>query len=63
MAGVQDGTLAAAVSAAGGLGSLPCAMLTPEAIRREVSSIASRTSQPLNVNFFCHTPPEFDAAR
>jgi hypothetical protein len=31
MAGVQDHRLAAAVSNAGGLGSLPCAMLGPEA--------------------------------
>ena len=30
MAGVQAGALAAAVSQAGGLGSLPCALLTPE---------------------------------
>jgi len=30
MAGVQDATLAVAVSTAGGLGSLPCAMLTPD---------------------------------
>jgi nitronate monooxygenase len=33
MAGVQAGALAVAVSEAGGLGSLPCAMLTPEALR------------------------------
>jgi len=33
MAGVQDHRLAAAVSNAGGLGSLPCAMLGPEALR------------------------------
>ena len=32
MAGVQDSALALAVTAAGGLGSLPCAMLTAEKI-------------------------------
>ena len=32
MAGVQGAALAVAVSNAGALGSLPCAMLTPEAM-------------------------------
>jgi nitronate monooxygenase len=57
MAGVQGSALALAVSNAGGLGSLPCAMLTIDAIRREVAAIAARTTRPYNVNFFCHTPP------
>ena len=34
MAGVQGSALAAAVSNAGGLGSLPCAMLSPDVMRR-----------------------------
>ena len=58
MAGVQGSELAVAVSNAGGLGSLPCAMLTPDAIGQELSAIRSGTSRPFNVNFFCHTPPE-----
>ena len=33
MAGAQGSALALAVCNAGGLGSLPCAMLTPEALR------------------------------
>jgi nitronate monooxygenase len=57
MAGVQDGALAVAVSNAGGLGSLPCAMLAPEGIRKELSLIKARTDRPYNVNFFCHAPP------
>ena len=57
MAGVQGSELAIAVSNAGGLGSLPGAMLTPDALRDELTAMASRTSQPYNVNFFCHTPP------
>ena len=57
MAGVQGSALAIAVSDAGGLGSLPCAMLGIDAIRREFESILSRTSKPFNVNFFCHNPP------
>ena len=63
MAGVQLNALAVAVSEAGGLGSLPCAMLTPESLRKEMDFIAARTSRPVNVNFFCHRPPEADAAR
>lgn len=57
MAGVQGHALAVAVSNAGGLGSLPCAMLTPEAMRQELSAIKAQTSRPYNVNFFCHTQP------
>jgi nitronate monooxygenase len=63
MAGSQDGLLAAAVSEAGGLGSLPCAMLDADAIRRQVREIRARTSNPVNVNFFCHTPPTPDPER
>ena len=52
--------MAAAVSNAGGLGSLPCAMLSPDAMRQELAAIRAQTSRPYNVNFFCHTPPEPD---
>lgn len=63
MAGVQGSALAIAVSHAGGLGSLPCAMLSVEAMRAELALIRAQTSRPFNVNFFCHTPPQPDAAR
>ena len=63
MAGVQGHALAAAVSNAGALGSLPGAMWSPEALRAELVALTARTAQPFNVNFFCHTPPEVDAAR
>jgi nitronate monooxygenase len=53
MAGAQGSALAIAVSNAGGLGSLGCAVLPPEAIRKELASIAA-TGKPYNVNFFCH---------
>lgn len=62
MAGVQGSALALAVSGAGALGSLPAAMLTPDALRAELRLLAA-SSQPYNVNFFCHTPPTPDAAR
>ncbi|MDX1552001.1 MAG: nitronate monooxygenase [Marinobacter sp.] len=61
MAGVQGHELAVAVSNAGGLGSLPCAMLSPDALRAELTALTSQTSKPYNVNFFCHVPPEPDA--
>jgi nitronate monooxygenase len=60
MAGSQGSALAIAVSNAGGLGSLPCAMLTPDAMRQELRAITSATSNPYNVNFFCHQQPEPD---
>jgi len=60
MAGVQGNALAVAVSNAGGLGSLPCAMLTLDNMRTELAAMKAQTSQPFNVNFFCHrqTPPD-----
>ena len=64
MAGVQVSALAIAVAAAGGLGSLPCAMLEPTAIRREIGAIrAANPARPFNLNFFCHPPPLADPAR
>lgn len=63
MAGVQGSTLAVAVSNAGGLGSLPCAMLSLDAMRNELAAIKARTSKPFNVNFFCHAPPTPSAGR
>jgi nitronate monooxygenase len=63
MAGVQGSRLATAVSNAGGLGSLPCAMLSPDAMRDELAAVKAQTSRPFNVNFFCHTAPLFSAER
>jgi nitronate monooxygenase len=63
MAGVQLGALAVAVSNAGGLGSLPCAMLAPDAMRKELSAVRAGTTKPYNVNFFCHVPPQPSAER
>jgi len=63
MAGVQDSALAIAVSNAGALGSLPCALLDADAMRRELSAIRAQTSKPFNVNFFCHAQPEVDVER
>jgi len=60
MAGSQDHRLAAAVSSAGGLGAIPAAMLDAQALEKQISLFRSLCSQPVNVNFFCHTPPDFD---
>jgi nitronate monooxygenase len=63
MAGVQGSALAAAVSNAGGLGSLPCATLSLDAMRSELDALRAQTDKPTNLNFFCHTPPAPDAER
>lgn len=63
MAGAQGSALAIAVSNAGGLGSLPCAMLSADAMRKELAAIRAQTDKPFNVNFFCHAQPEVNAER
>ena len=63
MAGVQASTLATAVCEAGGLGSLPCALLDHDGMVRELTAVAGATRRPYNVNFFCHTTPTPDAER
>jgi nitronate monooxygenase len=53
MAGAQDERLALAVSAAGGLGSLPAAMLDADALHTKLQ-VLQGSGLPYNVNFFCH---------
>ena len=60
MAGVQDHLLAIAVSNAGGLGSLPCGLMSCDEIHQEIRAIRTQTSKPFNINFFCHQPPKID---
>jgi nitronate monooxygenase len=57
MAGAQDDELASAVAMAGGLGSLPCALLSPGAVVEQVTRQRERTSAAFNLNFFCHRMP------
>ncbi|MFJ3683898.1 NAD(P)H-dependent flavin oxidoreductase [Pseudomonas sp. NPDC090208] len=57
MAGAAGSAMAIAVGKAGGLPSLPCAMLSHEQIREEVALIRAGTQAPLNLNFFCHQTP------
>ena len=63
MAGAQASAMAIAASNAGALGSLPCAMLGVDAMRRELMAIKAQTARPFNVNFFCHAQPTPDAKR
>lgn len=60
MAGAQDAAMALAVSEVGGLGALPCAMLSAEALQKQLAWLTARTSKPYNLNFFCHKSPAVD---
>lgn len=62
MAGAQDQTLAIAVAQGGGLGSLPCAMISADKAREQVQVFRQQVSAPINLNYFCHTPVAADAA-
>jgi len=63
MAGANLSAMAIAVSEAGGLGSLPCALLPAERMRGEIGAIRAATARPYNLNFFCHREAPLDAAR
>lgn len=56
MAGASGTSIALAAADAGGLGSLPCAMLDPATARRDLETFRQHSSKPVNVNFFCHDP-------
>jgi nitronate monooxygenase len=63
MAGGPDTpALAAAVSNAGGLGSLGCAYLTVERIEAVARELAARTSRPFALNLFVRGDADDDAA-
>jgi len=65
MAGVQDEALAIAVAGAGGLGSMPCALLDAARLETALQRFAS-LDVPINLNFFCHRmaePDPVEAAR
>lgn len=63
MAGVSTPQLAAAVSNAGGLGSLGIGASTVEQARRLIDDTRALTARPFNVNVFCHAPAQRDARR
>ncbi|MGZ8337249.1 MAG: NAD(P)H-dependent flavin oxidoreductase [Allosphingosinicella sp.] len=57
MAGAAGVELAVAAIEGGAVGSLPCALLTPEQVRGQVAEVRARCAGPLNLNFFCHLMP------
>jgi nitronate monooxygenase len=63
MAGVATPQLAAAVSNAGGLGSLGFGASTVAQARQAIEQTRELTRGPLNVNVFCHAPAQRDSAR
>lgn len=63
MAGSTTPALAAAVSNAGGLGSLGCAYMTPERAGEELAKTMMATNRAINANFFVHEPPGDEAAK
>ncbi len=63
MAGAVDAALAIAVAEAGGLGSLPVALLNEQQMRAQMEKVRSATRKSINLNFFCHTPPVPNNAR
>lgn len=63
MAGATGAEMAVAVAKAGGVGSLPCAMLGTDKIRAGVAEFRTQSNRPLNLNFFCHAAPGSDFAR
>jgi nitronate monooxygenase len=55
--------LAAAVTDAGGLGSLALGHVTPAQAESAITTLQGLTGGPFNVNFFTHAPARPDAAR
>ena len=63
MAGAQDAVLAIEVARSGGVGSIPCAASTAQEVMAAAAQFQAATNGPLNLNFFCHTPPNRDPQR
>ncbi|MCJ2187912.1 NAD(P)H-dependent flavin oxidoreductase [Novosphingobium beihaiensis] len=63
MAGTSTPALAAAVSHAGGLGSIAVGTLSPDGARRDIAAVRAATGRAFNVNLFAHAPCEPDPAR
>ena len=63
MAGVSTPAMAAAVSEAGGLGSLGVGAMDAEGARKAIRETRALTAKPFHINLFCHAPAQADAAR
>jgi len=62
MTGADTPALAAAVSAAGGLGTLGCGMRSPQAMAEAAAEVRRRTDRPFGLNLFVQDTPSPDAA-
>ncbi len=58
MAGSATPALAAAVSNAGGLGSLGCGSMSLEDLKTKADELRAATNRPFNLNFFAHSAPK-----
>ncbi|MHC8386736.1 NAD(P)H-dependent flavin oxidoreductase [Pseudomonas sp. MDT2-39-1] len=63
MAGATGSAMVIAASNAGGLGSMPAAMLSIEQLREELKTIRQHSRRPFNINYFCHQAPAADEQR
>jgi nitronate monooxygenase len=63
MAGTSTPEMAAAVSNAGGLGSIGVGAMSVRATEDAIGAFRARSSRSLNINVFCHRPARSDAAR
>ena len=63
MAGVSTPAMAAAVTNAGGLGSLGVGNTNAEGAHKMIRDTRALTSGPFNINLFCHAPAKADPAR
>jgi len=63
MAGVSTPAMAAAVSNAGGLGSIGVGAVSAEAAQEMISAVRELTDRPFNVNVFCHRAAIADGSR
>jgi nitronate monooxygenase len=62
MAGADSVELARGVSSAGALGSLACALLSPDSVREGMRALRQGTMRAFNLNFFCHAMEAPDIA-
>src|SRR5580692_7052296 len=63
MAGTSTPALAAAVSNAGGLGSIGVGAVDAAGARGMIETLAGLTNKPFNVNVFTHRPAKADPER
>lgn len=63
MAGASSPDMAIAAASAGALGSLGCALQSPDQFIADATAARAGTNRALNYNFFVHKPPMDDPAK